>query len=319
MSDKTNQGANTPGPGAQGASSEWKQRTRSFYDHEAAGYADSSYGDDPRRYPANRIRLRHVLDVLKAKGARRVLDVGCGSGTPMLRMLEAGFDVSGFDFSDAMVEEARKLLSGRGHDPARVKKGDAESRELFAAGQFDAVTALGVFPHVIDEPRLIGNMARALRPGGLFLAEFRNALFSAFTLNRYSFDFYREAFLESPGVLPMGSGLGQGVEAFYKKAFGMAETPPPSEKAGPGGLTYADLIAKFHNPLTVPDLVKDAGLRWQENIYYHFHVAPPAFQQTDWDEFRRLSLEMEDRFCRDWRGMFMASAFVAVAVKQALA
>ncbi len=234
----------------------------------------------------------------------------------MLRMLEAGFDVSGFDFSDAMVEEAKKLLSERGRDPGRVTKGDAESQELFAAGQFDAVTALGVYPHIIDEPRLTGNMARALRPGGLFLAEFRNALFSAFTLNQYSYDFYREAFLKSPGVLPMDSGLGKEVEAFYKKAFGMVDTSPQAAKAGPGELTYADLLAKFQNPLTLPDLLNSAGLRWQENVYYHFHVAPPAFQQSDWDEFRRLSLEMEDRFCRDWRGTFMASAFIAVAVKQ---
>lgn len=316
MSNRDTQRANKRGPDAQGGSSEWKQKARSFYDKEASRYADSSYGDDPRRYPANRIRLRHVLEVLKARVARRLLDVGCGSGTPMLRMLEAGFDASGFDFSDAMVAEARRLLSENGHDPGRVTKGDAESQAPFAAGQFDAVTALGVFPHVIDEPRLIANMARALRPGGVFLAEFRNALFSAFTLNRYSYDFYRTAFLESPGVLPMESGLGKRVETFYKSAFGMSETSPQAATAGPGELTYADLLAKFHNPLTVPDLLGHAGLQWQENIYYHFHVAPPAFQQSDWGEFRRLSLDMEDRFCRDWRGTFMASAFIAVAVKQ---
>ena len=79
-----------------------KNRTRKFYDAAASDYR-SLYGDDPEGYPANRIRLQHVLEVLRESGARKVLDLGCGSGFPLAAMLDAGLNAVGVDFSDNMV------------------------------------------------------------------------------------------------------------------------------------------------------------------------------------------------------------------------
>ena len=54
--------------------------------------------DIDEKYPANRIRLdifKILLDDLKPK---TILDVGCGSGMPMIELLEMGFDVEGFEY-----------------------------------------------------------------------------------------------------------------------------------------------------------------------------------------------------------------------------
>ena len=296
--------------------SSWKERARTFYDREAAAYQQTSYGEDPERYPANSIRLKHVLSTLRAAGTSKVLDVGCGSGYPLAVMLDEGIDAVGFDFSEPMVSAARDLLEGRGHDPDRASVGDAEDPATFPAGPFDAVTALGVFPHVLSEPRVIRNMAGVLGPGGLFVAEFRNGLFSAFTLNRYSFDFFLESFFDSVGVLEKDSALRHRAEEFYRTAFQLpAASESPDHDATPS-TSYAELLTRFHNPLTVGELLAPAGLEWQRNIFYHFHAAPPAVEESDRAEFRARSLEMEFRFSDDWRGLFMASAFVAVAGKR---
>lgn len=294
----------------------WKERARRFYDDEASGYEALAYGDGSGVYPANQIRLGHILDELRAAGSQKVFDLGCGSGYPLAAMLDAGFDAVGIDFSENMVTEARALLQRRGHDPERVVLGDGEDANAVPEGSFDAVIALGVFPHVLDEPAVIFHMARALRPGGKFIAEFRNALFSMFTLNEYSRAFYDEAFISSVGALPENSKLRAATDEYYRRAFGVLENDDEAEAGDDGGdLTYKSLVAKFHNPLAISELLEPVGLELDHRVYYHFHAAPPAVESVDPEEFRRISLEMEQRYCRDWRGTFLASAFVAVADK----
>ena len=293
-----------------------KQRTRAFYDSEAATYADARYGESVETYPAEVVRLDHVLDILRRAGAKRVLDIGCGSGVPLLRMLEAGFDAFGFDFSPQMVQESRKLLTAHGQKAERVTEGDIEKLDTYPGAGFDAAVALGVFPHVIDEPGTLSNVRSVLKTGGLMVAEFRNALFSAFTLNRYSYDFYLDAFLRGPGILETGSDLGERAEEYFRNAFQIDATAMNTKTAGGSesdDVSYSELLAKFHNPLEISSTLEAAGLELSERVFYHFHVAPPEFERTHREEFWRLSMQMEQKFARDWRGYLMASAFLVVA------
>jgi small RNA 2'-O-methyltransferase len=57
-------------------------------------------------------RLDHVCSVLKASGARRVLDLGCGAGALLYRLLnEPGFtEVVGVEQSMLRLAEARQML-----------------------------------------------------------------------------------------------------------------------------------------------------------------------------------------------------------------
>src|SRR5437764_3816106 len=103
-------------------SDEAKRRVIDYYNQEAAGYI-AQYRTrrlDQEFYPANDIRLEIVIARLRALGCRTVLDVGCGSGGPLLRMLAEGFDARGFDFAPAMVDGARHALADAGHDERRV-------------------------------------------------------------------------------------------------------------------------------------------------------------------------------------------------------
>ena len=99
---------------------------------------------------------------------RDILDVGCGTG----RLLElaarrwSGARLTGIDASEAMVAEAQ-----RKHDvDARFtfKLGDASSLPLQDAS-FDVVFSTISFHHWGDQASGVREVARVLRPGGLFV------------------------------------------------------------------------------------------------------------------------------------------------------
>lgn len=54
------------------------------------------YKEGYEKYPANAIRIDMVIDRLKKNNVKTILDSGCGTCGPMIRLLKEGFDVKGF-------------------------------------------------------------------------------------------------------------------------------------------------------------------------------------------------------------------------------
>ena len=103
------------------------------------------------------------------QASRRVVDLGCGSGILAPVCSAAGYDVLGFDLSDAMLALAAK----------RAPRAEFR-RESFISADIPAclaVTAIGeVFNYVFDRRNrgqrlsaVFGRVYEALCPGGLFL------------------------------------------------------------------------------------------------------------------------------------------------------
>ena len=109
---------------------------------------------------------------LESVGARRVLDVGCGTGRHVAALLERGYDAHGADVSEDMRAKARATLG----DDARVhawRLGEDPPDSILSAAPFDAVTCLGnVWPSVLTEADVTGacnGLLEIVRPGGLVL------------------------------------------------------------------------------------------------------------------------------------------------------
>lgn len=97
----------------------------------------------------------------------RVLDVPCGQGRHAHLLAEAGFAVTGFDYSPFLLARAR----ARGTGPAlHYRRGDMRRLPAGWSGRFDAVlnlfTSFGFFLDPSDDARVIREFARVLRPGG---------------------------------------------------------------------------------------------------------------------------------------------------------
>jgi ubiquinone/menaquinone biosynthesis C-methylase UbiE len=99
-----------------------------------------------------------------APGAE-VLDLGCGCGTPVARLLAQRFRVTGVDISDVQIERARSLVPA-----GRFMRADM-TEVSFPGATFGGVACLYALIHVplVEQPRLLGKVYRWLEPGGLFL------------------------------------------------------------------------------------------------------------------------------------------------------
>ena len=102
-----------------------------------------------------------------AAAGLRVLDIGCGGGFLAEEFAALGCRVTGIDPSPVSVAAARAHAAERG---LRIGYLAAIGEELpVPDASFGVACCCDVLEHVTDVNRVIGEVARALEPGGLFL------------------------------------------------------------------------------------------------------------------------------------------------------
>jgi ubiquinone/menaquinone biosynthesis C-methylase UbiE len=142
-------------------------------------YNRVAMNDLERKRQDDQPRLRHMLNFAKLPPDLRILDIGTGIGLlPLLLSEDGAKQVVGIDISPEMLELAEFARLSRGSDAAaRVTFRLAPAHALpFREETFDAVTCRLVLNHVRHPERIIKEVVRVLRPGGiLVLAELLGA------------------------------------------------------------------------------------------------------------------------------------------------
>jgi SAM-dependent methyltransferase len=289
-----------------------------YYD-DASGDYSSIYErgallDTSRVYPANYHRLQLLLNSFIENGVERVVEVGVGEGTPLATLSKAGMQVAGFDISPAMVEQSRARMVEIGQDPDNIIWGDIEDPNsyvsLLRSGQYDALMAMGVMPHVRNDEQTLLNMRTMLRPGGLAFIEFRNKLFSLFSFNRFTYEFIMDDLLEG-----VSDDVRTHVGAFLGERLAM-DMPPVRDTlpSDPTKVGLDAMLSKFHNPFLVTEMFDRLGFEDVELLWYHYHPGMPFLAEKDPAAFREAGLRLEHD-PSGWRGLFLCSAFVVQARK----
>jgi ubiquinone/menaquinone biosynthesis C-methylase UbiE len=121
------------------------------------------------------LQLYYEAPLLKMLGAKAegltVLEVGCGRGVGTEILLEyfGAKEVVCFDLDVRMVKLAKKRLSHFGNR-VRIYQADASSIPE-SDNSFDAVFDFGIIHHVPNWQLAVREIARVLRPEGLFVFE----------------------------------------------------------------------------------------------------------------------------------------------------
>jgi 2-polyprenyl-3-methyl-5-hydroxy-6-metoxy-1,4-benzoquinol methylase len=279
-----------------------KDIAKDHYNQAASKYYER-YQENFQGYDLTR-RINIILKRLQQNKSKSVFDVGCGTCEPMIILLKNGFDVWGNDFSENMIKYGKKHLAESGFDPSLISVGDIENKETLPTEKFDAVVVLGPFPNVIDEKNALTNIDNMLKPNGRVYIDLCNSLFALFSLNSYSKDFFLNDLIDTEKI---PEHIKKELEEFYRsKCF----EPPRIEVA-----KWRSSNPRIHNPLTVEkELFEPNGFKVDRLHFNHYHIMPPVFEDNHPDLFKKLSSDME--YSNDWKGYFMASAFIVEAVKQ---
>src|SRR5215471_12166283 len=121
-------------------------------------------------------KLHHLLQLVDFDGYRgkRVLEVGCGAGTDLMRFARGGARVSGVDIAPSAIALAKQNFAQQGLE-ADVREGDGEHLP-FADASFDLVYAHGVVQYTTNDRALVDECRRVLAPGGTAVFQVYNRI-----------------------------------------------------------------------------------------------------------------------------------------------
>jgi SAM-dependent methyltransferase len=113
-----------------------------------------------RQLALDREKFADILDLLEPyKGEGRLLDVGCSIGLFLDLARSRGWDGVGIEFAPRALAYAREQYGLEVLDVPLEEAG-------FEDESFDAVGLLSVLEHTNEPRRMLGDVARVLRPGG---------------------------------------------------------------------------------------------------------------------------------------------------------
>lgn len=129
--------------------------------------------------------VKRMMEWLELPEGSEVLDLCCGMGRHSAALTSFGFKVTGVDLSETLLAEARKLDQ---HGDVRWIRGDMRSVPL--EGPFDAVvnlfTSFGYFQTDEDNAQVLHEIARLLKPGGQYIIDYLNPVYTEARLVRHS-------------------------------------------------------------------------------------------------------------------------------------
>jgi len=130
----------------------------------------------PFMFPADRIAsaddtVKKALSLAKVKG-KSVLDLCCGPGRCSVALSRRGFSVTGVDRTRYLLDKARTRARAAGVHIEWIR---ADMRDFVRPESYDLAlsmyTSFGYFENRSEDEKVLSNVFKSLRPGGVFLLE----------------------------------------------------------------------------------------------------------------------------------------------------
>lgn len=112
-----------------------------------------------------------VKETLQPRPGRRILDVGCGTGTAEVRLSRLRLTQVDFVAVDLVVDRVKQAAAAARSHNIQAGFAAADACALpFADASFDSSFTVAVLQHIGDVARAVGEIARVTRPGGRIVA-----------------------------------------------------------------------------------------------------------------------------------------------------
>jgi len=149
-------------------------------------WAERLVVNNPVRVMIQRRIIRWIKGVTQIPPQARVLEIGCGRGAGA-RLIQEEFrpaTLHAFDLDYRMIRLAGRYLKAGSKDKICLYVGDVSTLP-YRDGVMDAVFGFGVLHHVPDWRQGLREIARVLKPGGIyFLEEFYPQFYQNFLARR---------------------------------------------------------------------------------------------------------------------------------------
>ena len=117
--------------------------------------------------------MRYIHRCASAAGARRILEVGAGTGRYSVALAGEGFDVTAVELIEHNLQLLRQKLDGS--ENLTALQGNALDLSRFPEGRFDLTLLLGPMYHLYtfeDKRQALREAVRVTKPGGYILVSY---------------------------------------------------------------------------------------------------------------------------------------------------
>jgi SAM-dependent methyltransferase len=115
--------------------------------------------------------LHHLGELIDAPGAQ-ILDVGCGTGYLCLPLLKAGYQMTGVDLSQDLVNVLDTRIPENARSRSRLVVQDIFQFLEKEDTLYDAVVVSALLHHLFDYETVVRALCDSLKPGGLLMIFF---------------------------------------------------------------------------------------------------------------------------------------------------
>jgi ubiquinone/menaquinone biosynthesis C-methylase UbiE len=135
-------------------------------------WAERLVVNSPVRVMVQRSIIKWIKGVARLAPQARILEIGCGRGAGACLIQEEFHPATlhAFDLDQRMIRLAWRYLPAESRDKISLYVGDAVTLP-YRDGVMDAVFGFGVLHHLPDWRRGLREVARVLKPGGIYVLE----------------------------------------------------------------------------------------------------------------------------------------------------
>ena len=236
-----------------------------------AAEAEPEFGPQERLFAERKIEA--LLEILPPPPAT-MLECGCGSAEVSAALAAQGYRATLLDAAPAALQVARRRFQRRGLT-ADYTLGNVYQLP-FPDDSFDILTSFGLLEHFADVEKVIAEMARVIRPGGMFFADIVPERFSVQTVGTVFNAGVRLAYYSAKGDPRKGAYEASRLfrPDFFENTYSLEQYRGFMRDAGLRGI-----VIRGNRPvpvLTLPGAVERpyvAALRRGQNLWRRFDEA----------------------------------------------